>query len=183
MKNPELENKILEILSQENPPDTVEGIYGRLLETTFAYKHEVSRTIWQLASEGRLVVLSGRIIANDVQSVDPILDENERERIELQNKVFQLGCRVSELENELERERLRLAACGVVAMADTPESAARARHMDEEFWSASLGDVIRQIDALMSTRNQLKAFQERSFNGGYQPIKQQGNPEPPPKNP
>jgi hypothetical protein len=65
MKNPELENKILEILSQENPPDTVEGIYSRLLETTFAYKHEVSRTIWQLASEGRLVVLSGRIASLD----------------------------------------------------------------------------------------------------------------------
>jgi hypothetical protein len=162
MKTPELENKILEILSQENPPDTIEGIYGRLLEKTFTYMHDVSRTIWQLASEGRLVVLSGRIIANDVQSVDPILDENEQERIELQNKVFQLGCCVSELENELERERLRLAACGVVAMADTPESAARARHINEEFWSASLEDVIRQIDALMSTRNQLKAFQERS---------------------
>jgi hypothetical protein len=61
MKNPELENKILEILSQENPPDTVEGIHSRLLETTFAYKHEISRTVWQLASEGRLAVLSGRI--------------------------------------------------------------------------------------------------------------------------
>jgi hypothetical protein len=183
MKNPELENKILKILSQDNPPDTVEGICDELLKFTIASKHEVSRTVWQLASEGRLAVLSGRIIANDVQSVDPILDENERERIELQNKVFQLGCRVSELENELEREQLRLAAVGVVAMADTPESAAEARHIHEDFWSASLGDVIRQIDTLMSTRNQLKALQERSFNGGYQPIKQQGNPEPPPKNP
>jgi hypothetical protein len=67
MKNPELENKILEILSQENPPDTVEGIYSCILETTFAYKHEVSRTVWQLASEGRLVVLSGRIASLDTK--------------------------------------------------------------------------------------------------------------------
>ncbi len=75
MKNPELENKILEILSQENPPDTVEGIYSRLLETTFAYKHEVSRTVWQLASEGRLVVLSGRIASLDTKSEEVDLVE------------------------------------------------------------------------------------------------------------
>jgi hypothetical protein len=67
MKNPELENKILEILSQENPPDTIEGIYGRLLEKTFTYMHDVSRTIWQLASEGRIVVLSGRIASVDTK--------------------------------------------------------------------------------------------------------------------
>jgi hypothetical protein len=183
MKNPELENKILKILSQDNPPDTVEGIFDELLKTTFAYKFEISRAVWKLASEGRLVVLSGRITTNNVQSVVPVCDKDEQKINELQNKVFQLGCRVSELENELERERLRLAACGAVAMADTPESAAEARHIHEDFWSASLGDVIRQIDTLMSTRNQLKALQERSFNGGYQPIKQQGNPEPPPKTP
>jgi hypothetical protein len=75
MKNPELENKILEILSQENPPDTVEGIYSRLLETTFAYKHEVSRTIWQLASEGRLAVLSGRIASLDTKTEEVDLVE------------------------------------------------------------------------------------------------------------
>ena len=183
MNNPELENKILKILSQDNPPDTVEGICDELLKFTIAPKHEVSRAVWKLASEGRIVVLSGRIIENNVQCVEPVCVEDEQKINELQNKVFQLGCRVSELENELERERLRLAACGVVAMADTPESAARARHINEEFWSASLEDVIRQIDALMSTRNQLKALRERTFNGGYQPIKQQGNPEPPPKNP
>lgn len=56
------------------------------------------------------------------------------------------------LEKELERERLRLAACGVVAMADTPESAAKARDICPDFWSASLDDVIRQVDALMEAR-------------------------------
>jgi len=56
------------------------------------------------------------------------------------------------LEKELERERLRLAACGVVAMADTPESAAKARDIDPSFQSASLDDVARQVDALMEAR-------------------------------
>lgn len=67
MTNHELENKIIEILSQENPPDTIEGIYSRLLETTFSYKHEVSRTVWRLASEGRLIVLSGKIASLDTK--------------------------------------------------------------------------------------------------------------------
>lgn len=31
--------------------------------------------------------------------------------------------------DELERERMRLAACGVVAMSDTPDSAKKARDM------------------------------------------------------
>jgi len=60
--------------------------------------------------------------------------------------------RIAELEAELERERLRLAACGVVAMADTPESASKARDIHQDFWSASLDDVIRQVDALMALR-------------------------------
>jgi hypothetical protein len=63
--------------------------------------------------------------------------------------------RIAKLEADLDRERLRLAACGVVAMADTPESAAKARDMSPECHSASLADVIRQIDALMELRDAL----------------------------
>lgn len=66
-----------------------------------------------------------------------------------------VGDRVAELEAELERERLRLAACGVVAMADTPETAAKARDMHPDCRSASLDDVIRQVDALMALRSKL----------------------------
>lgn len=47
----------------------------------------------------------------------------------------------AEIERELERERMRLAACGVVAMCDTPESASQARDMHPEYFSASCGDV------------------------------------------
>ena len=65
--------------------------------------------------------------------------------------------RIAKLEADLERERLRLAACGVVAMADTPESAAKARDMSPEYHSASLADVIHQIDALMELRAALKS--------------------------
>lgn len=55
----------------------------------------------------------------------------------------------------LERERLRLAACGVVAIADTPESAIRARAMADEYKSASCDDVARCVDECMKLRSQL----------------------------
>ena len=60
--------------------------------------------------------------------------------------------RFAELEAELERERMRLAACGVVAMANTPESAARARDMHPDYRSASCDDVARAVDAEMAMR-------------------------------
>lgn len=59
---------------------------------------------------------------------------------------------VAELRAELERERIRLAACGVVAKADTPESAKEARDMHPDYHSASLDDVISMVDALMAER-------------------------------
>jgi hypothetical protein len=77
--------------------------------------------------------------------------------VELGRACYDLGrqhgaAQLLSLKKELERERLRLAACGVVAMADTPESAASARDIDPSLQSASLDSVVRQVDALMEAR-------------------------------
>ncbi len=56
------------------------------------------------------------------------------------------------LANELERERMRLAACGVVATSNTPETAANNRMMHADYLSASLSDVIRVVDSEMAQR-------------------------------
>ncbi len=61
------------------------------------------------------------------------------------------------LRADLERERLRLAACGVVALADTPQSAATAREMHPDYRSGSLEDVIRRVDECIALRAQLAA--------------------------
>lgn len=53
---------------------------------------------------------------------------------------------------ELETERARLAACGVVALANTPDSAKRARDMRPEYWSASCGDVASLVDENIKLR-------------------------------
>ena len=55
---------------------------------------------------------------------------------------------------ELETERIRLAACGVVAMADTKESRTKAREMLPQYRSASLSDVERRVDECIELREQ-----------------------------
>jgi hypothetical protein len=69
--------------------------------------------------------------------------------------------RISALEAELERERIRLAACGVVALSNTPESAKQAREMHPDYESASCSDVARMVDKNMELEAQLAASQQR----------------------
>ena len=60
----------------------------------------------------------------------------------------------------LERERMRLVACGVVALADTPDSAKHARQMHPDYESASCQDVARRVDECISLRAQRDALLE-----------------------
>lgn len=64
------------------------------------------------------------------------------------------------LRQQLEIERMRLAACGVVANANTPESAAKAREMLPEYSSASCDDVARAVDREMELRQQLAEYEK-----------------------
>jgi hypothetical protein len=64
------------------------------------------------------------------------------------------------LSAELERERMRLAACGVVALADTPDSAKHARQMHPDYESAACQDVARRVDECISLRTQRDALLE-----------------------
>ena len=59
---------------------------------------------------------------------------------------------------ELERERMRLVACGVVAMSNTPESAARNREMHADYRSASCDDVASAVDREMALRAEVDAL-------------------------
>ncbi len=83
---------------------------------------------------------------------------------------------LAEAREQLEVERLRLAACGVVATADTKETCGRAREMRSEYRSGSLVDVERRVDECIQLREQrdtlaealqglLKAHQPRPFGG------------------
>lgn len=61
---------------------------------------------------------------------------------------------IARLRDELDRECMRLAACGVVALANTPDSANEARHMHESYKSASCDDVARMVDEQMRLRDE-----------------------------
>jgi hypothetical protein len=62
--------------------------------------------------------------------------------------------RIQKLEDDLEIERSRLAACGVVALADTDDSKVKAREMLTIYRSASLSDVERRVDECIELRKQ-----------------------------
>lgn len=66
--------------------------------------------------------------------------------------VERLQKRVDAAETNTDIERMRLAACGVVANANTPETAAKAREMHPDYRSASCDDVARAVDREMTLR-------------------------------
>lgn len=68
----------------------------------------------------------------------------------------------ADLQVELETERMRLAGCGVAALADTPKTVAERLTRESPYWSASYGDVCRMVDRLMELRAALLAWYEAS---------------------
>lgn len=56
------------------------------------------------------------------------------------------------LRYDLEQERMRLTACGLVALANTPASAAVTRNMAPEYRSAACDDVANMVDEQMRLR-------------------------------
>jgi hypothetical protein len=72
----------------------------------------------------------------------------------VQREAYAAGRRAErdKLREELERERMRLAACGVVAMANTPGTAAMARDMHADYRSGSCDEVAKAVDREMALR-------------------------------
>lgn len=64
------------------------------------------------------------------------------------------------LQVDLEHERMRLFACGVVAMADTPDSAREARAMHPDCESASCDDVKRRVDECIALRARVAELED-----------------------
>ena len=64
-------------------------------------------------------------------------------------------------ERDLDTERMRLVACGVVALANTPASAKDVRILkDHRYWSVSLEDVERAVDREMALRERNRILEE-----------------------
>ncbi len=96
--------------------------------------------------------------------VDLLSDLRERFVFQGGSK-FALGVAdtIKGLRLELETERMRLAACGVVALADTPESAANARTMKDEYRSDSCDAVAMRVDECMRLRTELAEARDKAI--------------------
>lgn len=77
---------------------------------------------------------------------------------------------IERLTAELETERMRLAACGVVALANTEQSAAKEREMLPEYRSASLADVERAVDREMQLRAERDELRDVLLRNGFVPC-------------
>ena len=61
---------------------------------------------------------------------------------------------LAERDAQIERLQMQLAACGVVALANTPGSAGEARQMHPDYLSASCSDVADAVDREIAMRQQ-----------------------------
>ena len=89
------------------------------------------------------------------------LEAAEKERESWKGLAQQFGNELDTVRVELETERMRLVACGVVALANTPDSAKQAREMRPEYWSASCGDVARMVDENIKLRAKVEAMEKQ----------------------
>ena len=106
-----------------------------------------------------------RAIANDR---DAMVDHRDRALTAMYQRVDVITQERDEARAELETERLRLEACGVVAMANTPESAARVRDILPVHFSASLHSVMGAVDREMELRaevERLRKANEELYHG------------------
>lgn len=92
-------------------------------------------------------------------------DDSEKLNRRRQSELNWLQDAILQLEKSLETERMRLAACGVVADANTPESAKKAREMKSEYLSASLESVCNAVDQEIKYREALTHIREEFIRG------------------
>ena len=69
---------------------------------------------------------------------------------------------IDALRIELERERMRLAACGVFAMSNTRETVKVNRQVRDEYRSASLDDVCAAVDREMALRERVAELEAQN---------------------
>lgn len=98
--------------------------------------------------------------------LDKFLSETDSLRAELEN----VKTDNKQLQDHLENERMRLAACGVTALCNTEESIKHRIDADNPYYSASYSDVCRMVDREMSLCAELenvKAKRDEAYNEGY----------------
>ena len=92
----------------------------------------------------------------EIASLRAELDACETELRIARTSQAESNAEVERLRAELETERMRLVACSVIALANTPESAASARGMHPDYQSPYCDDVARAVDREIALRAELE---------------------------
>lgn len=109
---------------------------------------------YKLANSFGIYDQSGAVIAKVTREADAALIASAPD---MAAELATLLAEVERLRADLEREVMRLTACDVVAHADTPESAAAARQMHDDYRSPACEAVARRVDECMKLREELAA--------------------------
>lgn len=75
--------------------------------------------------------------------------------------VIRMAVRQRRLSDALEREQIRLSACGVIACANTAEMARQARKIHADYESTASNYVARAVDREMELRERVKVLERR----------------------
>ena len=118
-------------------------------------KVEAPERIW-IESEGECPYFYHE---DELPDVAPPITEYARANV--LHHIATLHAEIESLRVELETERMRLAACGVVALANTPDSAKQAREMLHKYLSASCGDVARMVDENIKLRARIDEMEKQ----------------------
>jgi uncharacterized protein YigA (DUF484 family) len=81
--------------------------------------------------------------------------------------ITRLERELAEARQDLETERLRLAACGVAAIGNTPAMVADRLAPEHPYYSASYGDVCRAVDREMAHRAEVEAAARWFYDRGW----------------
>jgi len=98
------------------------------------------------------------ILHADEESLEGLRYRNRKELMQVISACRQ---QLANSENDLETERMRLSACGVIALCNTKKTADKQRKIHQDYKSDSLNNVIRAVDAEMDLREKLEHVQKQ----------------------
>lgn len=141
-------------------PDDMDGVYIMSEDQSYVEDHEKVETKFKVIEYAALEALQkeNERFKEKLKNAKITLSNGRKLMITDNEYIKKLEKENAELRAELEKERMRLAACGVVALANTKESAKKFRDMHEDYWCASVKDVANAVDREMALREENEKY-------------------------